>query len=384
MSRFGLALSAFRRHIGRTIFTVLSVATAFAIFTILGAIEQGMNGNMSLVAAQRLDTFSRVNSSLPQSYAAQVRSVRGVVAVTYLTFFEGYFRDPKNEVPVMAASVPSVLALYPEFLIPDDQKEAFLHDKQGALVGNEIAAQMGWQVGHTVPRSGRTGAAKRQHAVDLPHRRHPSHRSSVGLQTCLYRQLRLFQRWAGGVAHERYGERDRLARRQPKDMDRVAVAIDNKFTNASPDTRTESEQQEAMSAIRQFGDIGTIVTYVGLAVFASMLLITGNTMANSVRERMGEFAMMRALGFSRLQLVFIVLRESALLIGAGAALGVLAGWGVSILMAKVMMRVLESFAVTWVTVALAAAFALLFALVTGLLPGRRVADMPVATTLRRM
>jgi putative ABC transport system permease protein len=139
-----------------------------------------------------------------------------------------------------------------------------------------------------------------------------------------------------------------------------------------------------MSAIRQFGDIGTIVTYVGLAVFASMLLITGNTMANSVRERMGEFAMMRALGFSRLQLVFIVLRESALLIGAGAALGVLAGWGVSILMAKVMMRVLESFAVTWVTVALAAAFALLFALVTGLLPGRRVADMPVATTLRRM
>jgi len=154
MSRFGLALSAFRRHIGRTIFTVLSVATAFAIFTILGAIEQGMNGNMSLVAVQRLDTFSRVNSSLPQSYAAQVRSVRGVVAVTYLTFFEGYFRDPKNEVPVMAASVPSVLALYPEFLIPDDQKEAFLHDKQGALVGNEIAAQMGWQVGHTVPVQG--------------------------------------------------------------------------------------------------------------------------------------------------------------------------------------------------------------------------------------
>lgn len=384
MSGFALVLSAFRRHIGRTVFTVLSVATAFAIFTILGAIEQGMNGNMSLAAAQRLDTFSRVNSPLPQSYATQIRTVPGVAAVTYLTFFEGYFRDPKNEVPVMAASVPNVLTIYPEFLIADDQKQAFLRDKQGAIVGNEIAAQMGWHIGQTIPVQG--GPAQQNgstlwtfHIDGILHTDLPS-----GFRHAFIINYDYFNDGlAPSPTKDTVNEIDSLVD-NPKDMDQVAFAIDTKFTNASPDTRTESEQQEAMSAIRQFGDIGSIVAYVGLAVFASMLLITGNTMANSVRERMGEFAMMRALGFGRLKLAFIVLREAALLIGTGAVLGVLVGWGVSTLMAKVMMRVLEGFAVTWMTVAAAAGFALLFALLTGLLPGRRVADMPVAATLRRM
>ena len=384
MSRFGLALSAFRRHIGRTIFTVLSVATAFAIFTILGAIEQGMNGNISLASAQRLDTASRINSPLPLSYGAVIRSIPGVVAVTNMTGFPGYFRDPKQNVPVMAFSIPAVLKIYPEFVLPDDQKQAFIHDRQGALVGDVLARKYGWRVGETIPVQGgppqQNGSTTWIFHIDaIYHTDLPSGYQEFFVVNYDYLN-------DGLAPSPRKDTVDQLVMLvdDPKDMDRITQAIDARFTNASPDTLTESEQQEVMSAMRQFGDIGAIVTYVGLAVFASMLLITGNTMANSVRERMGEFAMMRALGFSRLQLVFIVLRESALLIGAGAALGVLAGWGVSILMAKVMMRVLESFAVTWVTVALAAAFALLFALVTGLLPGRRVADMPVATTLRRM
>ena len=95
--------------------------------------------------------------------------------------------------------------------------------------------------------------------------------------------------------------------------------------------------------MRQFGDIGVILTSVGFAVFASMLLITGNTMVNSVRERLSEFAMMRALGFGRRQLALIVFRECAILIGLGAALGLLAGWGVTRLMAPVMTTLLRSF-----------------------------------------
>jgi putative ABC transport system permease protein len=384
MTRFGLALSAFRRHIGRTTFTVLSVATAFAIFTILAAIEQGLNGSISLASAQRLGTGTPVNSPLPVSYAAIIRSIPGVVAVDYMSGFDGYFRDPKQEVPVLAFSVPSVLKVYPEFTLTDDQKQIFFHDRQGALVGDVMAQKMGWHIGQTVPIQG--GPAQQNGSTTWTFHIDGIYRTDLpsGYQQLFIVNYDYFNEGlAPSPTKDTVQVFDEIVD-DPKHMDSVAHAIDARFTNSSPDTRTESEQQEVMSAMRQFGDIGAVVTSVGLAVFASMLLITGNTMANSVRERMGEFAMMRALGFGRLQLAFIVLREAAILIGMGAAFGVLAGWGMSRLMASAMTQVLRGFAVTWLTVALAAAFALLFALVTGLLPGRRVADMPVAATLRRM
>jgi putative ABC transport system permease protein len=384
VSRLGLALSAFRRHIGRTIFTVLSVATAFAIFTILAAIEQGMNGNISLASAQRLRTDSRVSSPLPVRYGAVIRSIPGVVALTNLTGFAGYFRDPKQNVPVVAFSVPSVLKVYPEFVMPDDQKRAFLHDRQGVLVGDVLARKYGWRVGETIPVQG--GPPQRNGSTTWTFHIDAIYHADLPL---VYQEFfainydYLNEGLAPSPQKDTVVEFDTLVDK-PKDVDRVARAIDARFTNSSPDTLTQSEQQFEMNAMRQFGDIGAILVYVGLAVFASMLLITGNTMVNSVRERMGEFAMMRALGFGRLQLAFIVLRESALLIGTGAAVGVLAGWGLSMLMAPIMAHILISFSVTWVTVALAATFALLFALATGLLPGRRVSGMSVAATLRRM
>jgi putative ABC transport system permease protein len=169
-----------------------------------------------------------------------------------------------------------------------------------------------------------------------------------------------------------------------KNVDRVAQLVDARFANSSPDTRTQTDQEETVSAMRQFGDIGAIITAVGFAVFASMLLITGNTMANSVGERLGEFAMMRALGFSRLDLAFAIFREAVLIIATGAALGILAGWGLVRLMQPVMTRMLLSFSLTFGAVAVAALFALVFAVATGILPSRRVASMPVAATLRRM
>lgn len=382
MTRFSLALSAFRRHVGRTVFTVLSVATAFAIFTVLAAINQGLNGHISLAAAQRLDTTTAINAPLPVSYAQFIRSIPGVDAVAGQSVFEGYFRDPTNDIGVLAFSVPQIFELYPEFELGNSERSTFLRDKQGAIVGDALAQLMQWRVGETVPLQNgpvqTNGSTVWTFHIDGIY-----HTELPGLRHAFIIHYDYFN---DGLAPSPIKDTVRLFAvmvRSPSDMVRVAHAIDSHFANASPDTRTMSEQQETMSAMRQFGDINAIIVAVGLAVFASMLLITGNTMANSVRERLVEFAMMRALGFGRLQLALIVLRESAILVGAGAVLGVLAGWGVSRLMVSVMTLVLRGFTVTWATVALAAFFALLFALVTGLLPGWRVADMPVAATLRR-
>lgn len=382
MSSFGLALSAFRRHKGRMIFTVLSVAMAFAIFTILTAIEQGMDGSMTLASAQRIDTGTPINAPLPVAYAAIIRSVPGVVAVSGRSFFQGYFRDPKKTVPVMAVAVPAFLEVYPEFLIRADQKQAFLHDRQGAIVNEKLAQEMGWHIGQTIPIEG--GPTQLNGGTTWFFHIDGVFRTDLPQETEIV--LTNYDYFNEGLAPSPQKNTVQVFTElidNPRNANRIARAIDARFTNASPDTRTENTQEEVQSALRQFGDVGAIITYVGLAVFASMLLITGNTMANSVRERMSEFAIMRALGFSRLQLAFMVFRESAVLTGAGAALGLLVGWGSSKLIAPIMMNVLPSFMVTWITVVLAAAFATVFALATGLLPGRRVASLPVAATLRR-
>jgi putative ABC transport system permease protein len=383
VTRLGLALSAFRRHRGRAVFTVLSVAAAFAIFTVLAAIEEGLNGNIGLASAQRLETSAAYNLPLPVSYAATIRSIPGVVAVTYMSAFDGYFRDPKQRAPVLAYSISSFPKVFPEYAIAADQWQTFQRDREGAVAGDMLARKMGWHVGESVQIQGgpqqKNGSTSWLFHIDgIYHTDLPA-----GFHEFIVANYEYFNEGLVPSPTKDTVVNFSELLDSPNDMDRVARAIDARFTNASPGTRTESEQQELMSNMRQFGDIGSIITFVGLAVFASMLLITGNTMANSVRERMGEFAMMRALGFGRLQIALVVLRESAILVGVGAGLGVLAGWGVSRLMEPVMLSVLLGFAVPWTAVLLAALLALLFALATGLLPCRRVASMPVAATLRR-
>jgi putative ABC transport system permease protein len=382
VTRLGLTLSAFRRHRGRAVFTVLSVAAAFAIFTILAAIEEGIDGKLSLTSAQRLDTITTVSVALPVSYAAVIRSIPGVVSVTYDSGFDGHFRNAKQDVPVIAFAIPSALKVYPEFTLPADQEHAFDRDREGAIVGDVLARKMRWHVGETIPIQG--GPPQKNGSTTWFFHIDGIYRTDLpgGYQELFVVNYDYFNEGlaASPIKDTVQGFTELID--DSKNMDRVEHAIDARFTNASPDTRTASEQQDIMSSTRQFGDIGAILTYVGLAVFGSMLLITGNTMANSVRERMGEFAMMRALGFGRWQLAIIVLRESAILVGVGASLGVLAGWGMSGLMEPIMTSVLRGFTVTWVAVVLAAVFALFFALVTGLLPVHRVAHLEVAAALR--
>lgn len=384
MTRFGLALSSFRRHRGRAIFTVLSVAMAFAIFAVLAAIDHGLDGHIDDAAAQRLDTGTPINTPLPVSYAATIRTVPGVTAVTYATGLNGYFRDPKQRVFVTASAVPAFFNVFPEFEIPADRKQAFLHDRSGLILGDKSAERLGWHVGQTVPVQG--GPAQLDgsttwtfHVDGIFHSNLPEGFRDFALAHYEYVN-------EGVPPSARKDTVDVFMEMvdDPSHVDRVAQAIDAHFANASPDTRSLTEQEEALSGLRQFGDIGAIITYVGLAVFASMLLITGNTMANSVRERLSEFAMMRALGFSRFEVASIVFREAVILVGLGAVTGVLVGWALSRVIAPVMTQTLVSFSLTWSAVAAAAVLALAFALATGFLPGRRVASMPVAATLRRM
>ncbi|MGC8534069.1 MAG: ABC transporter permease [Rhizomicrobium sp.] len=382
MTRLSLALSSFRRHRLRTLFTLASVAAAFAIFTVLAVLRLSLTGGLEYTDAQRLSTDNTMGGFLPIRYAGEIARVPGVKALDWYRGFQGNWRKPGDHVNVLYFS-DQVLHVYPEFKVAPAQVAAYMADKAGAIVGQPLAARMGWKVGDTVTLQGgppqqNGSTAWRFHidgmyAADLP----------AGFQNFFIAHYTyLNDGMAASPAKNTTYEFNVLVS-DPRAVSRVAARIDALFAHDSPSTRTQSEDAQTLSNLRQFGDVGLLLLYVALAVFGTMLLIAGHAMVNSVRERTGEFAMMRALGFSRIALVLHLLRESLLLIGTGAAVGLALGWELTRLMAPYITPVLRAFGLNWLVFAAGAAIALLFVALVSLLPGRRLATLSVATSLRR-
>jgi len=169
----------------------------------------------------------------------------------------------------------------------------------------------------------------------------------------------------------------------PRNATRISNAIDAQFANASPQTLTQSEVEEAVSFIRQFGNITAMVIYVGIAVFFSLLLIVGNTLAQSVRERTSEFAMFRALGFRRAWIVLLIFQESLLLILSGSLVGLILGYLATRLLYPGVGNLLQTFGMTWGAVGLGIALGAVFGIIAALVPMRRVTRLQVAEALRR-
>jgi len=378
-----LTFAVFRRHKMRTLFTVLSVTVAFAIFLVLATLYHGFAGLINYGQAQRLNVWGESFAKLPLSYAARIAPLPGVKAVAYQTGLYGHFRDPRNGVYVTGATFTQYMKVFPELSVTAAGRRAMLADRQCAIAGAPTARKMGWKVGDTIPISGAPAQTN-------------------GSTTWYFHLCGIFKSTLPDslvpslVAHYAYlneGRADAKARDQvdqifvmaddARDVSHVVRAIDKMFANTQPAVMVLPDSLLSISVVKSFGDVGAILTYIGIAVFFSMLLVTGNAMSNSVRERMNEFALMRALGFGRARLAWLVLKESAWIIGLGAGLGLLLGWRLCLGMAPVIGDILPYFVVTWQAVAVAFLLAVLFAALTGILPARRVTTLPVADTLRR-
>jgi putative ABC transport system permease protein len=380
-----LALSTFRRHRLRTGFTVISVAAGFAVFIVLAAIHQGVSGQLRFDTAQRLLTSNKLNngSVLPVRYAAQIRKIPGVAAVAYLANFNAYFRDPRNTINVTPFSVHTLTAVYPMFVTPPEQLKKFLRDRQGAVVGPALARKMNWKVGQTIPLQGgpqrqNGGTTWTFHLDGIYHTELPE-----GYRSYFVVHYAYYNRSLADARRRDTVQQFEIMAANPRVVSRVSHGIDSHFENASPQTMTMSERSNALTRMREFGDISTILIGVGCAVFFSMLLIAGNTLANSVRERTSEFAAMRALGFERWHLVSLVLGESVLLVGTGCALGLGSGWMLCRLVAPEIVGAMQAFAITGSAIAVAVGLAVLFALAISAIPARQVSTLAVADALRR-
>jgi len=324
MKYFHLVWAALVRSKTRTLLTLMSVVAAFLLFGMLDSVRVAFNSGGSVAGANRMVTMSRlsITQMLPYSLDQQIHAVPGVKQAAYAAWFGGIYRDPKNFFANFSVS-PNYLDLYPEFKLPDAQRKAWQADRQGAIVGEALARQFGWKIGDTIPLQ----------ATIFP--THGSNDWSFTLRGIYHvddpkmkaQERVLFFHWtyfdeANDYVKGRVGwwivQPDKTA-----SADAVAKAIDALSENSDHETKTQSEAAFNQSFAKQFADIGLIVSAIMGAGFFTLLLLTGNTMAQAVRERIPELAVLKTIGFSNRSVLWLVLAESVLLVVLGGTLGML-------------------------------------------------------------
>jgi putative ABC transport system permease protein len=333
-----LVWSALFRRKTRTVFTLLSVLAAFLLFGLLNSVREAFaSAGHNVAGASRLITISKVSFTmeLPQSLYQRIQTVPGVAEATYANWFGGIYQDPKNFFANEAVS-PNFLDVYSEFALPAAQRRALESTRTGAVVGASLANRFHWKIGDKIPLQATIFPQKdgsNTWTFDL-----------VGIYHIANPRLRqqedaLFFNWKYFDEARQFGNGkvgwyiEKVA--DPKDADRVAQAIDAMSANSDHETKTQSEDAFEAAFASQFADIGLIVGSIMGAVFFTLVLLTGNTMAQAVRERIPELAILKTIGFSNRSVLGLVLAESVLLLLIGGAVGLaLSELAVSVIRAR--------------------------------------------------
>ncbi|RPE79739.1 ABC transporter permease [Vulcaniibacterium tengchongense] len=314
----------FRRKT-RTVLTLLSILAAFLLFGLLNGVRESFaQAGKSAAGASRLQTGSRLSfiETLPLSLHQRIQRVDGVDAATYANWFGGAYQDPRNQIFSFAVA-PNYLDLYPEIEVSAAQREAFANTRTGILVGEVLMKRFGWKVGQKIPLQStifpnRDGS--KNWSFDIVGTLRSKDKASGGWYDSLV--LMQWKYFDESTPYNR-GEVGWYVTRvkDPAQADRVAKAIDALSANSAHETKTQTEQAAFASWMKQTADIGLIVGSIMGAVFFTLLLLTGNTMAQAVRERVPELAILKTLGFSNGSVLGLVLAESVLLVLLGGVLG---------------------------------------------------------------
>jgi len=368
----------------RTVLTVLSVLVAFLLFGLLEAVQVAFESGADSADAKRLLTTARYSiiEPLPMSYASRIERVAGVVGVAYADWFGAKYQNESNAFAVFVVDPARYLDMYPEFEITPAQREAFVKTRTGAVAGKRLADRYGWKVGQRLPIASEIHAKSdgslnwEFDLVGIFDAEDPAVRANtevVLINVAQFDEARQFGKGKTGWYIIRIADVNQAKA--------VSADIDRTFMNSPDETKTAPEKEFALGFAKQIGDMGALVTRILLAVFFTILILTGNTMAQSIRERIPELAILKTLGFSNTAVTALVLGEAALLFVIGAGLGMLAA--VSLLPAlngatggRFPPLFVE--AATW---AWAAGVALALALAVGLPPALRVHRLRIVDAL---
>jgi putative ABC transport system permease protein len=325
MKYLPLILAELFRRKTRTILTLLSILAAFLLFGLLNGVRESFEqAGQSAAGAERLQVGSRLSfiQALPMALNARITQVDGVETVTYANWFGGAYQDPRNQIFSFAVA-PNYLDLYPEIAVDPKQRAAFNNTRTGILVGEALMKRFGWKVGQKIPLQStifpnRDGS--KNWDFDIVGVMRSTDKKSGGW----YDQMLMMQ-WKYFDESTPYNQGQagwyvvRVA--DVNQADRVAKAIDALSANSANETKTMTEAAATASWMKQMADIGLIVGSIMGAVFFTLLLLTGNTMAQAVRERIPELAVLKTIGFKDRSVLGLVLAESVLLVLIGGVLG---------------------------------------------------------------
>ncbi len=321
MKFLGLVLKSARRSRRRTALTMMSVAVAVFLFSALRAILDGFDAVSAASSATRIVTIRSTSMifSMPSSHGEAIRSTPGVRDVTYANWFGGIYKDPKNFFGQFAVDPESYLRMYPEILITPDEKQAFLDDRTGCIVGDGIAKKFGWKLGDRIVLQPGIPVYGSQ---DYPFTIRGIYRagsSAVDNQSMMfhwkYADERSIVKGQVGWYVAQVADPDRAAQ--------VARAVDQQFANSPYETKTDTEQAFSAQFASMLGNLNVLLGSVALAVVVTTLFVAGNTMAMSVRERTTEIAVMRTLGFPAATIFLLVVGEGLVVALLGGAAGAL-------------------------------------------------------------
>jgi putative ABC transport system permease protein len=377
-----LVLPNFKRHKTRTILTILSVMIAFILFAYLGAIRNAFSYGASMAGADRLIVRHKVSliMPLPQSYEAQIERIDGVAEATHATWFGAIYKEPRNFFGQMPVKPEEFMRMYPEYKLPKAQMAAWLRTRTGAIVGRTTADRFGWKVGDKIPLLGtywRSKQGDRLWTFDLV----GIYEGAPGIDTSnFYFRYDYFDemrtRGQGKVGWYLIRVKD------PRHAEDVAKRVDVLFENSPYETKTETEKAFVKGFAEQAGNIGAIVMSILTAVFFTILLVAGNTMAQAVRERMSELGVLKAIGFTDGQVLTLVLIEALLIAIIGGGIGLLIGY-LAVSRGDPTHGALPVFIVPPNDLILGALFVVLLGVVSGLLPALQALRLNPVEALRR-
>lgn len=384
MKYFGLVWkNAWRKKV-RTILTMLSVVIAFLLFAILSAIGYAFRGGVDVADVERLVVIDKVSfiNSLPQSYQNKIESLPGVASVTHASWFGGYYQEPRNQFAQFPVAPVEYMAMFQELKLPAEQLESWAKNRTGAVVGQELADKFGWKIGDRIPiqatiwtkaDGGRTWEFDLEGIFSTDDPRGSS--AYMLFNFDYFEESRGFGKGMVGWYTLRISPGANPVE--------VAKVVDEQFANSPNETKTSTEAAFAASFAKQFGNIGLIVSLILGAVFFTLLLVSGNTMSQSVRERISELAVLKTLGFRDRSVLGVVLSESILIMSIGGLIGLGIGWLVVQGLTKALSAFLPGIFLSWQSLLTGVALMILAGIAAGIFPALKAMRLSIVDALAR-
>ena len=368
----------------RLAFTFVSILLAFLMFGMLDALRTSLAGVVNVVGADRVLVQSKISMvmPLPRAHYEKIRALPGVKAAASFNWFGGMYKDAKRPIQMQATDPDEFLRVYPDVTLKPEEIEAWKRNRQGMIVGELLARNNGWKIGDRIPIRSQIwrkldGSDTWQFEIVGIYgvKGTGVNKASAFFQYDYFNESLQFGKDQAGMIAVRVED--------PAQSDAISARIDALFENSQNETKTATERQFVKRLLEQIGNVGAILVSVTTAVFFTMLLVTANTMAQSVRERTNEIGVLKTLGFGSRTILSLVLLESLFLTIVGGLTGLLLAWFAAETLGVAIKDYFPAFHLNGTTFMVGISLMVVFGVVTGLWPALTAMRLKIVDALRR-